>query len=184
MFFNVSPVSHTFEKDGVKMFHKNDMGLYGTHGVCQIKDITMEKFTDKPKEYYVLEAADSASTKLFVPLDNEKLLHKMRKLLSEKEIYALIDSMPDEVPVWFNNETERKEQYKRILETGDHGELIGMIKAIYLHKQKRNATGKQLHISDSRFFKEAERILYNEFQYVLNIGQDELLSLIFSRIKK
>lgn len=57
-----------------------------------------------------------------------------------------------------------------------------MIKAIYLHKQKREAEGKHLYISDERFFKEAERILYDEFQYVLNIRREDLLPLIFSKI--
>ena len=65
---------------------------------------------------------------------------------------------------------------------GNHSELIGIIKALYLQKQKRESEGKHLYISDERFFKEAERILYDEFQYVLNIKKEDLLPLIFSKI--
>ena len=57
-----------------------------------------------------------------------------------------------------------------------------MIKAIYLHKQKRESEGKRLYISDERFFREAERILYEEFQYVLDIKKEDLLPLILSKI--
>ena len=39
-----------------------------------------------------------------------------------------------------------------------------------------------MYISDERFFKEAERILYEEFQYVLDIKKEDLLPLIFSKI--
>ena len=85
---------------------------------------------------------------------------------------------------WYQNETERKAEYKRVIERGDHSELIGIIKAIYLQKQKREAEGKHLYISDERFFKEAENILYNEFQYVLSISKEELLSIIFSKINE
>ena len=63
-------------------------------------------------------------------------------------------------------------------------ELIQMIKALYFHKQKREADGKNLYLSDERFFKEAERILYDEFQYVLNIKREELLPFIFQKIEE
>ena len=64
-------------------------------------------------------------------------------------------------------------------------ELIRMIKSIYLHKQQREAAGKRLHVTDERFFKDAEQILYNEFQYVLKLNsKEELLSYIVARIPK
>ena len=109
----------------------------------------------------------------------------MRRLLTKDEIHKLIDSMRSENAVWVENENERKELYKTILAKGDHLELIKMIKAIYAHKKEREAEGKRLHMSDERFFKDAEQILYNEFQYVLNLGgKNNLMSYIFARIEK
>ena len=126
--------------------------------------------------------SDSAAT-LYVPVHNKNLLGKMRKILSEQEVYHLIETMPQKELIWFQNENERKEQYKKLIAKGNHSELIGMIKAIYLQKQKRESEGKHLYISDERFFREAERILYDEFRYVLNIKKDDLLPLIFSKIQ-
>ena len=60
-----------------------------------------------------------------------------------------------------------------------------MIKAIYAHKKEREAEGKRLHMSDERFFKDAEQILYNEFQYVLNLdSKEDLMTYIFRRLDK
>ena len=130
------------------MFQINDTVMYGTHGVCKIEDITMKEFMGSQKEYYVLKPISDFTATLYVPTHNEKLLARMRRILSKQEVY----------------------------------QLIGMIKAIYLHKQKRESEGKRLYISDERFFREAERILYEEFQYVLDIKKEDLLPLIFSKI--
>ena len=164
------------------MFQKNDTVVYGVHGVCKIDDITKKEFMGSQKEYYVLKPISDSAATLYVPIHNEKLLKKMRKILSKQEVYRLIETMPHKEILWFENENERKEQYKKVIAKGDHSELIGMVKAIYLQKQKREAEGKHLYISDERFFKEAERILYDEFQYVLNIKAEDLLPLIFSKI--
>lgn len=158
--------------------------MYGTQGVCKIIEITEKDFMGTKKEYYVLKPMNDKAATLFAPVNNVKIEGKMRRILSEEEIYQLIESMPREKADWINNENERKESYKRIIAQGNHIELIKMIKALYLHKQEREADGKHLYLSDERFFKEAERILYDEFQYVLNIDRSELLPMIFKKIEQ
>ncbi len=165
------------------MFKVNDTIMYGTQGICRIVEITEKDFMGTKKEYYVLKPINDKSATLFVPKNNEKTVTKMRRILSEEEIYELIENMPCEEVNWIDNENERKEKYKEIIMSGDHVELIRMIKAIYLHKEKREADGKHLYLSDERFFKEAERILYDEFQYVLKIPRGELLKFIFDKIE-
>lgn len=180
---NVSPVSFEYQKDGEKMFQVNDTIMYGTHGICEIIDITEKDFMGTKKEYYVLKPKNDMAATLFAPVNNEKIEGKMRRILSEQEIYQLIESMPYEEANWIEKENERKEQYKKIISRGNHIDLIKMIKALYLHKQEREADGKHLYLSDERFFKEAERILYDEFQYVLNVKREELMPLIFRKIE-
>ena len=165
------------------MFQINDVLIYGTQGVCKIVDIVEKTISGAKKRYYVLKPIDDRSATIYAPTDNEIVMKKMRRLLSTEEINALIDSMPDEDTVWIANNSERKELYKRIIISGDHLELIKMIKAIYTHKQERKAAGKRLHISDLNFFKDAEQILYHEFQYVLNLSsKDDLMAYILNRI--
>jgi len=166
------------------MFQVNDTIIYGSHGVCRIEKIEVREFMGGAKEYFVLRPVNDAAATLYASTQSEKVLGKMRKILSEQEVFHLIETMPEQENIWFQNEAVRKEKYKKVISKGDHRELIGIIKAIYLQKQKREAEGKHLYISDERFFKEAERILYDEFQYVLNIEREELLPLIFSKITK
>ena len=165
------------------MFQINDVILYGTQGVCEITGIEEKIISGAKKKYYVLKPVKDQGATIYAPTENEQVLKKMRRLLTEGEINDLIDSMPEEKMIWIPNVNERKESYKQILAGGNHLELIQMIKAIYAHKQEREAEGKRLHMSDEHFFKDAEQILYNEFQYVLKLNsKDELMQYIFNRL--
>jgi len=165
------------------MFSIDDLIVYGVHGVCKIVTIEEKEFTGVKKKYFVLKPINSSSSTYYVPTDNETLISKMRKLLSEKEINELIDSMASESANWIANENQRKEKYKSIISEGNHKELIKMIKAIFFEKKEREAIGKRLHASDERFLKEAEQVLHGEFQYVLNLNEDQLMAYIFERIE-
>ena len=165
------------------MFEVNDTIMYGTHGICKIEEITVKDFMGTKKEYYVLKPISDAGATLFAPVNNTKIETKMRRILSEEEIHELIEKIPYEEINWIENENERKDKYKSIIAKGDRTELIRMIKALYFHKGEREAIGKLLYLSDERFLKEAERILYDEFQYVLKIQKEEMISFIFSKIK-
>lgn len=165
------------------MFQVNDVIIYGTQGVCEITGIEEKIISGAKKKYYVLKPVKDQGSTIYAPTENEQVLKKMRRLLTEREINDLIDSMPEEKMIWIPNVNERKESYKQILAGGNHLELIQMIKAIYAHKQEREAEGKRLHMSDEHFFKDAELILFNEFQYVLKLNsKDELMQYIFNRL--
>ena len=167
------------------MFQVNDVIIYGTQGVCKITGTEEKTVNGKKKTYFVLKPVEDQGSTIFAPTDNALALKKMRRLLTKDEIHKLMDSMRSEDAVWIANEAERKERYKGILAKGDHVELIRMIKAIYAHKKEREADGKRLHMSDERFFKDAEQILHNEFRYVLNIkDKTELMQYMLARIEK
>ena len=167
------------------MFQMNDVIIYGAQGVCRIEGTEVKSLSGVKKTYYILKPVSDPGSTIFAPTDNEQVLKKMRRLLTRDEIHKLIDAMPEESTLWVRNENERKELYRTILSRGDPMELIKMIKAIYAHKLEREAEGKRLHMSDERFFKDAEQILYNEFQYVLDIrSKDDLMAYILKRIEK
>ena len=107
----------------------------------------------------------------------------MRKVMTKKDVDDLIDSMPKKVPTWIENENERKETYKKILANGDQAAIISMIQALFMHQKEREGEGKRLHVSDEHFMKDAEQILYNEWQYVLNVDKAGLMDYIVRRIE-
>ena len=106
----------------------------------------------------------------------------MRKVLSKDEIMQLIKKMPEEGNIWIEDSDERKESYKKILESGERTELVKLIKTLHTHKQKQKKSGKKLRISDERILKDAERMLYDEFAYVLDIPHSEVVPFISGQL--
>ena len=165
------------------MFKINDVVVYGSQGVCEIVGIDEKKIDGVIYNYFVLKPKNDNATTFYVPTWNEKAWRKMRKVMTKKDVNVLIDSMPSQTPTWIANENERKETYKKILASGDQAAIISMVQALYLHKKEREAEGKRLHMSDEHFMKDAEQILYNEWQYVLNVDKAGLMAYIFERIE-
>ena len=166
------------------MFQIKDMVAYGTQGVCEIVGIEAQQTGAECKRYFVLKPRNDKGATFYVPTWNEKALAKMRKVMTKQEVDGLIDSMPNKTPAWIENEKERKEAYKNILAGGDQAAVISMIQALYARKKEREAEGKRLHMSDEHFMKDAEQLLYNEWQYVLNVDKAGLMAYIFERIEK
>ena len=160
------------------MFSKDDIVMYASQGVCKITDITTKEVCGQKIEYYVLKPIYSDTALLYIPTENEKLASQLRRVLTKDEIIDLIKSLKEEDVEWIENENMRKDKYKELLSAGDRRGLIGMIRTLYIHKEKLSEHGKKLHIVDERFFKDAEKILYDEFALVLDIKTDEVLPFI------
>lgn len=165
------------------MFQANDTVIYGAHGVCNITEVTKKDFCGERREYYALTPVYNGGTTIYVPADNPTLTGKMRRVLSAEEIYRIIHSMPREETLWVENEPERRVRYQTILTGGDRRELVGMIKALYLHKQDQLAKRKHLHASDEIFLRDAEKLLYDEFALVLDIEPEQVLPFITRQIE-
>lgn len=165
------------------MFQIDDTVIYGAEGVFKVKEISYMEFAGEQKEYYVLKSLYNENSTIFVPTDKETLIAKMRKILSKEEIYDIVKSMPDEDLIWIEDEGERLQVYKEILMKGDHRHIVKLIRTLYLHGQKLKEMGKNLHKVDERFLKDAERILYDEFAYVLKIKPEQVLPFIQKQIE-
>ena len=162
-------------------YQVGDMILYGTQGVCRIAEIAERDFSGNSMLYYILKPVFDERSTLYVPVYGEAA-DKLRRILSVPEVYKLIKAMPDEDTIWIENEAVRRKKHKEIISQGDRQELDKLIKTIYLHDKKQKAIGKKLHVADERFMKDAEKILYDEFAYVLNIEPDQVVTFITEEI--
>jgi CarD family transcriptional regulator len=135
------------------------------------------------RPYYVLKPVFGNSFTLYVPFGNENLEAKMKCLLSADEIRKFIGEMPNEDPVWIEDENERKEFYKEALSSGDRSSLVRIIKSVFLRRRELNVAGRKLHMSDEQFMRDAEKILYDEFAYVLGIRQEDVLPFILAQLE-
>jgi len=81
---------------------------------------------------------------------------KLRKILSSEQIYELIRAMPEEGSIWIEDENERKQKYKEIIQSGDRLELIRMIRTLYFHREELKEAGRKFHLCDEHFVEQVE----------------------------
>lgn len=164
------------------MYQVGETVLYGTEGVCTIAEVREMKVGREKASYYVLQPVHREGATIFVPLQNETLLAKMRRLLSVDEIHALLARVCSEELVWIDDAAERKTEFHRILTAGDRKELLTMIRTLYLRRQSLQSRGKRLRTNDDQMLRDAEKLLNDEFALVLNINPREVPDYIRARI--
>ena len=165
------------------MFQVNDMVLYGTNGVCKLVDIDVRDCGGRMVEYYILKPIYASNSTVFVPVNNEKLTSKMRYVLTKEEIDEKIRLIPESSPGWIDDERTRKERFKDIVSRADTFELIQLIKTLLEHQEAVMARGKKLHVADERMLQEAEKMICDEFSYVLGISKEEVPCYITDSMK-
>ena len=157
--------------------------IYGTNGVCLITDYREEDFGNGKKMYYILKrVAQKTSEDIFVPEDNSILMSRIKAMLSEEEIYDIINGVHNEETSWIDDNRIRSAEFDRIISNGDRKQLMLLIRSIYEKKKSLSLEGKKLGISDERIVRTAERMLYDEFAEVLNIDREEVVPLISNRL--
>lgn len=164
------------------MYQVGNTVIYKNDGVCKITEIIIRTFREKEIEYYVLNPVHNQNAEILVPKNNPDLVGKMRKVLTKEEIIQIIEAMPDEEEIWILNETDRKEKYREILNSGDRTELVRLIKTLYVHKQNQKQCGRKLHLADEKILRDAEKMLFDEFAYVLEIAPEEVLEYIKAKL--
>ncbi len=159
------------------MYQINCVVIYGLHGVCRIADITKKDFSGQEETYYILKPIFDDRSTFFVPVKHGSA-QKLRPLLSIEEVKSLIKGISCQDVIGIEDEKHRKDAYKKIIESGNRGEIMRLIKTLYVRKEEQQKAGKKQHIIDEHFMKEAESILYDEFSYVLQIKKDDIVPYI------
>lgn len=164
-------------------FKINDIVQYGATGVCKITGIEKKVIMRQEKAYYVLQPMFSNNSVVYVPADNAALLAKMQRLLNADEIYTLIGSITEDEDIWIEDKQQRQAAYRALLQQGDRGEIIKMIKAMYLQEKRQQQKGKKLHLADEKLYKTAQKVLYDEFAFVLHMQPEEIVPLIVRELE-
>jgi CarD family transcriptional regulator len=162
------------------MFNVGEYIVHGRNGVCQVKDITHIDISgaDKDQLYYTLVPVHSENSKIFYPVDSDKVV--MRSIISKEEAENLVAHLDNIEPLWIENEKLRENSYKEAISSADCQKLIGVIKALYERNRERMAQGKRITFVDDRYLKEAKKNLFDEFALALNIEQDEVENYIMA----
>ncbi len=166
------------------MFSKGEYIIYGTKGVCKVMDITTIQREGIPgnRLYYLLMPINSRGSKVFTPVDNDKIV--MRSLISREEAEKLIDEMPQIEELSVPSEKLREQSYKDCMRTADCRDYVRILKTLYHRKQTRLAHGKKSTSTDERYMKQAEDALCSELSIQLEIPREKVPDYIDWKLKR
>ena len=153
---------------------------YGINGMCNIEDIRPMQLSQSVEKmmYYILRPESNPKSTIFVPVNNQKLVSKMRELMTKDEINAMLVRMKDRTLEWEKDVRFRTESFHEILSNGVNQDLILMIRCLHRKRQELVQLGKKLPARDSNTLKPAERLVEEEFAHVLHIKCEEVSDYI------
>lgn len=164
------------------MYQKGDTVMHPSEGVCSIEDVRTICFKDSsPREYYVLRPSmEKSSGTIYMPRERGNAI--LRRLLSRQDIIDMIHQSSSYAGLWKDDSRVRKDLFTSILHEGNYGKLIQMIREIHEHHTQRLAEGKKPSVADEHILDEAQRLLHQEFSYVLRISQEETVQFILKEL--
>ena len=153
---------------------------YGINGMCIIEDIRPMQLSQSVEKmmYYILRPESNPKSTIFVPVNNQKLVSKMREPMTKDEINAMLVRMKDRTLEWEKDVRFRTESFHEILNNGVNQDLILMIRCLHRKRQELVQLGKKLPARDSNTLKTAERLVEEEFAHVLHIKCEEVSDYI------
>ncbi len=165
------------------MYSVGDTIIYTTYGICKIVDQIQREFNGQLKNYYILRPIHDPKASLQVQVDNPLTNEKIKVLLTKDEIYSLIGTIPTLKSYWIENENERKKQFSSILRSGERCEIIRIIRSIYDHQIELKERGRKLHACDEQYFKDAQKMIDEELNYVLENNPKSILDYIIDELE-
>ena len=163
------------------MYQPGDMIIYGSTGVCKVKEITTpECQKGGEKLYYALEPLYQDGV-IYTPVESKVF---MRPVITEEEAEALIDKIPTMETAAYHNSVlrELEEHYAAYLKSHECGDLIELAMSIYAKKQDLASQHRKFGAVDERFMKRAEDLLYGELAVALKIDRDQVGAYISNRV--
>lgn len=158
------------------MYNVGDYVVY-KRDVCIVKEINKKYYRNM--DYYKLEPINDKSLKLDVPVNNKYI----RNIITRERLDEIINNIPN-IDVVSGNDKYIENDYKELMLSGNHEDLVKIIKTTYLRNKERLDNKKKVTDKDIRYFREAERYLYTEFSVVLNCSYDEARDYVINKVEK
>ncbi|MCR4902613.1 MAG: CarD family transcriptional regulator [Butyrivibrio sp.] len=150
------------------MLNKGDCVVYGSHGLCKVRDILVPPFLERGKEklYYLMVSVTDINGSLYVPVEGAE--DKMREVIGADDAEGLIDELDGleivELPIGKKAEGVILELIKKNI-TSD---MMRLVKTLRRIKAVREMEGKKFASMDEKYLGIAEKLLYNELAYSLD----------------
>ena len=165
------------------MFSIGDKIMYGGTGVCVVEGITSVKLSgmERARDYYVLRPMYQSGT-IQTPVDNEKI--PIRPVMTRAEAERLVDTIPmvNAVMCTEKNLSALRNHYQQQMSSFDCLDLIRVTKSIYAKKKDAEKRQKKIGMTDEKFLRRAEDLLFGELAVALDISRDKVTDYIADRL--
>lgn len=163
------------QKGWSRVFKIGDYVVY-KKDVCLVSDIKRHHIGDE--DYYLLLPIDEATLKIFVPTDNGAV----RSLIKEEQVEKLIEKIPEIEVIQYEGRLIENE-YRSLMSTGKLEDLVRIIKTTYQRNKERLDHNKKAGDKDSNYFRQAERLLYNELSLVLHMDYETTKNYVIEKVE-
>lgn len=168
------------------MMNIGDKVIYKANGVCTIEEISRQIIpgtgSREGSMCYVLRPIHDAAIKIYVPLDHAGLVGLIRPIMTPDEVLALLERVPTSAMHWVEDLRTRSSIFRDILAKGDRDLLAGMIKLICEKRIEFRSSGKKLYAADEMMLKKAEKLLFEEAAYVLEMSEDDIALMFRAKL--
>lgn len=167
----------------IELEHKINDYVMCKDDVCKIIDIKKMEFTGiDERMYYVVEPVGEQCARIYVPVDMKDEDAAIRKILSVNEVNSIIERSENLELTWVEDGKERVNHFDKILQNGDMAEILWMFNILKERRQELENEGKKLYVGDTRIYDTAEKMITEEFAFVLGIQKDEVELYILERL--
>lgn len=157
------------------MYRVNDYVVY-KRDVCKVVEIKERYFRNL--DYYILCPLNDSTLKVQIPTNNKFL----RDVLSSDRVEEIINNIPN-INIIDADSKLMESEYKRLLNSDKHEDLIKIIKTSYLRNKEREENKRKISDKDKYYFDKAEKLLYSEFCIALNMDYDETKEYVVNKVK-
>ena len=158
------------------MIQEGDIVVFKCRGLYKVQKVGTLDFSgaDRKKIYYTMQSVDAEKEKAYIPVEGE---HNIRRPATREEALTLIDEMDDIDILWVTNERMREREYKTCISSCECEAWVKILKTLYQRTTKRGSITSM----DKKYRQIAEKALYSEFAYALDISADEVDGFIKDR---
>ena len=163
------------------MYQVGDYLIYGMEGICRVEDVGCPKLSGVPRDrqYYTL-APLGKTDYIYIPVDTGACI---RPPLSREAVLALVDSAAgipacDDLP---GDARMLAPYYQEIIASQDCVRLLQLYKAIYRKQQALSGSRRSLSVTDMRYWKQMENLLFGEIAFVLGVSYAEAVRSVRER---
>lgn len=145
--------------------------------VCKVTDL-VSKYRDD-KDFYRLEPEGCNGLVIYAPVDCPA--DCLRPIITRSETTELIKKIPNIEPVDVQD-NQLEATYKELVRSGNHEDLVKVIKTTYLRNDQKAKKGQKKSENDKTYFRLAEKNLYSELSVVLGMSVDETRDYVIGKV--